>query len=264
LASLGARVTAIDASTTQINAMQRFCSEAKITLNAVCGRVEQLAIRQDYDLVLCHGILHFLEPAVMLDVIARLKARTVEGGVHIITVSSYDSLDSVIEPLREQGHLNSLRPGQLLDIYSDWDCVGFERYIKRDHHPGQGYHVHPIEKIIVQRPSRTKQLLLRSERHALPNNQTREDVRDFLLADELTRTRQEAVLAMLGPPDLSFKYEADGPQLSFAGSSGMAHELAILFWGKNAAYFENGTLVGYADYQTQWFHVFNLKRCGGC
>ncbi|WP_029006433.1 methyltransferase domain-containing protein [Azorhizobium doebereinerae] len=261
LAGIGSRVTAVDASAAHIGAMARLAQGARLDIEAVCGRVEQFQLLHQYDLVLCHGILHFLDRSTALSTVSKLKVNTAQGGIHLITIAKFDSSDDIPRSFVEQGHPNTLTANNLLRAYEDWSCVAHERYVKRDHHPGGGYHLHPIDKLAFQRPGGEHRTLL-GEAHLL-NDDDRKEVQTFLSTDELILTSKDAALEELGPPDLSFTYNARGQQLSFQGISGQGYELSLLFWSKYAAYFENGLLVGFSTYRSDRFHTFRLSGSEG-
>jgi SAM-dependent methyltransferase len=258
LASLGSRVTAVDASAAHVDELARIAIEARLSLETVCGRVEQFPLQHQYDAILCHGVLHFLDRFLAVKVVSNLKEKTAPSGIHMITIANFNAGDDIPHSFIEQGHQNSLTPDHLLRAYEDWSCIAHERYVKRDHHPGEGYHVHPIDKMVFQRPGVEHRTLL-SEEHML-QDADRRDVQMFLSADELILTPKETVLKELGPPDMSFTYRARGPQLSFRGISDQGYELSLLFWSRYAAYFENGLLVGFSTYRTDRFHTFRLGR----
>ena len=259
LSGLGARVTAVDDSRAHIDAILRMNRTMGSDIEIACARVEQFPLVENYDLVLCHGILHFLSTSVALDLVARLKANTNPGGVHVITVSSYSSAYDVPRFFAERGHQNPLQLTDLQKAYADWPCVALERYVKRDHHPGEGYHVHPIDKMVFQRAPRVEQHLLVGEPHRL-FTRPRGDVRAFLLADDLTHTPRADVVGRFGEPDLTVAQHASGPQLSFRGMSVRGHSLAVLLWSRNAAYFENDLLVGSSNYLSEWLYTFRMAH----
>lgn len=258
LAGQGAQVTAVDSSSTLIEALALMARSAGVSVDTVYGRVEDFSMSGDYNLILCHGILHFLPTNTALDLLVRLKAATASAGVHIITVAQYEPSDEVPASFSEQGYVSPGNIEQWQNAYRDWRCLALERYVKRDHHPGEGHHIHPICKMIFQGPGSPEQLLV-SEPHRL-DDRPRPDVRAFLLADELLQTTKRTVVDKLGQPDFSFVYSGGGPQLSFAGLTDSDYELTLLFWSKHAAYFENDVLVGYSQFQTDHFHTFTSDR----
>ena len=77
------------------------------------------------------------------------------------------------------------------------------------------------------------------------------------MTDAMEETNRADVVAIFGPPDLMFTFDAEGVQLSFQGSN-TDHRLALLFWSNHAAYFENDLLVGYSEYQSPCFHTFSF------
>lgn len=257
LASLGARVTAVDSSDVHLAALKQFSNEASLDIDVIEERAERFLPPDTYQLVLCHGILHFLPLPTALELIERLKASTVSGGIHIITVAQFDTLSEIPGSFAQQGYFLPIAPDQWLRAYADWRCVAAERYTKRDHHPGEGYHVHPIEKLIFQKPDSTSPVLC-AETHLL-NAAPRPDVRSVLMSDDLVSTPKQTFVCKIGPADHAFSYETQGPQLSFRAPGVANHKLELLFWSNHAAYFENDAMVGYSEYQTDVFHTFRIR-----
>ncbi|MBN8439527.1 MAG: class I SAM-dependent methyltransferase [Candidatus Accumulibacter sp.] len=256
LAGLGALVTAVDASDAHVEALNEIARRIGVDLTAVHARAEQYSPRDDLDLVLCHGILHFISTPMALEVIARLQSKTRLGGIHVITIATFDDKNHIPESFIGQSFDGALRPQHLVQAYDGWRCVAHESYVKRDHHPNDGYHLHPIEKMIFQRPGGEDTAALNVDKHRLLYGD-RPDVRTFLQTDKLTRTSSAAAIAALGPPDFSFTTTSAGTQLSFNGVREQGHELVLMFWAQHAAYFENDVLVGYSVYVSDCFHTFH-------
>lgn len=256
LAGLGAEVTAVDASTAHIRAINEIAGRIGVKLTAVLARAEQYSPRDEFDLVLCHGILHFISTPVALEVIARLKSKTRPGGIHVITIATFDDKNHIPESFVGLGFDGALRPKHLVQAYDGWRYIAHESYVKRDHHPGEGYHLHPIEKLVFQRPGGSDTPVLKVEKHRLQRGD-RPDVRRFLETDKLTHTSAAVAVAALGPPDFSFATAGAGTQLSFNGVREQGHELVLMFWAQHAAYFENDVLVGYSVYASDCFHTFH-------
>jgi SAM-dependent methyltransferase len=258
LATLGSKVCAVDCSDEHLLALCEFGEENGLEIETSLSRVEEFVLRGKYDLTLCHGILHFLPTNVATELITNLKNHTPPGGVHIVTISYFQSNSDVSLPLRNQGHRNSIDTHQLLSNYQDWRTVAAEKYVKRDHHPGQGYDTHPIQKFVFQRPGFPKTPLLEGIPHKLEPIESSQKIRDFFVNNDLRTSSEFEVIRHLGSPDYSFRFEASGSQLSFRGVTQKGHLLKLIFWGRSAGYFENNILVGYSEYETNSFYTYRL------
>jgi tellurite methyltransferase len=102
-----------------------------------------------YDLIICRGLLHFLEPTDWPSIFRALRRATVPGGWHALSVFTNElPIPADLAPLVR----GVFAKGQLRDWYPHWDGERYESYILEDDHPGNISHRHAIDRMIVGRP----------------------------------------------------------------------------------------------------------------
>ena len=129
------------------------------TARACAARLTNLSVRQDdvrdleigsaYDLIICRGVLHFVEPDAWQRIFSRLRAATAVGGWHALSVFT----DAVPVPPDLAPIVRGIfREGELRELYADWDVESAESYILEDEHPGGVRHRHAIDRLIARKP----------------------------------------------------------------------------------------------------------------
>lgn len=102
-----------------------------------------------FDVVICHGVLHFFPPAQRDRLLDEMQAATTRGG-HVVIAAFNTKLPP---PEDMAGILKGLyEPGQLLASFHAWDVVLSRSYSFEDSHPGGVHHVHSIDKIVAKKP----------------------------------------------------------------------------------------------------------------
>jgi len=112
LAKKGFDVTCVDISKTAIKRIKEEAKKREIEINAVCVDLENYKIKEDYDIILILGILHFIEEKAEI-LLEKVKKHTKKGGINII------------DAFRNQ-HLPKDR---LEEIYKSWKLKEKEEYI---------------------------------------------------------------------------------------------------------------------------------------
>jgi SAM-dependent methyltransferase len=152
-AARGCRLYGIDidhgaVSTTR----QRLRDTVADSLDVQLGDVRSYAAERQFDLVICHGVLHFLRRAERRDVYSRLASCVASGGlISVVMFNSRipipDDLRGLIpEPAEDSNELRSAFPG--------WTEVRFRSYDYEDEHDGGRIkHVHSIDRLIAQAPA---------------------------------------------------------------------------------------------------------------
>jgi SAM-dependent methyltransferase len=104
-----------------------------------------------FDLVICHGVLHFLRRAERLAVYNRIKSWTAPNGC--ISIVMFNARVPIPQDLR---HLMPEPPedsDELLDAFLGWIHLSFRSYVYNDeHHEGRIKHTHSIDRLIVRSP----------------------------------------------------------------------------------------------------------------
>jgi tellurite methyltransferase len=147
------RVNAVDISPAAVAKLTALAGREHLPINALVADLREYQIDGLYDLVIAHGCLHLLERKHWRRLIAEAKEHTRAAGYNVIAVFT----DTIPPP-------DDLRPwvlglfqeGELFTYYSDWTVLTKLSYILDDVHPGGLKHRHPINKIVAQRPTRSR------------------------------------------------------------------------------------------------------------
>lgn len=247
LAGRGHSVTAVDPSGAALKKLQLWSSRIGHPVRTQLSHIQDWNVEDRYEIVLAHGCLHYLSRQELADVFGRLKKATVAGGLHLFTLHLFDTDDDVLPEMKEAGHRNPLRPGELRGFYDDWHVIAWENYDKWDCHPGIGSHVHPVEKWVLQAPGAPRIPIV-----ARPLNTSHAGYDSNKLARLFGQTLINAPFAPieseLPSPDRNLVYKTTGWQFSADGIT-QGHELTLSIYGKFVFYVVAGKVVGKAIYE---------------
>lgn len=151
LAKHGCEVTAVDHSETAIEKVKKGADALGVNIKTMVCDLNEFEPSEKYDLVLAHGVLHFLEVENWRKLLLKLKECTNTGGFHSFSVFMPTEEYDVPEEIKAAGHKKSFKKGDLNDFYGDWQRIRFDSYAKWDKHPGIPMHVHYTEKIISRK-----------------------------------------------------------------------------------------------------------------
>lgn len=148
-AGRGFRVHAFDLSEAGINKLGARAASQGLAVDSWIQDIGSFEFARAYGLIICHGVLHLLEPEVCGRFLEELRDHTVEGGfnVHAVFTDRFPPPPELAPFVRRP-----FKEGELRDLYGDWEIEGFESYIKEDHHPGGVQHRHPINKLVARKP----------------------------------------------------------------------------------------------------------------
>jgi SAM-dependent methyltransferase len=257
LAGLGISVTAIDISAESIQKLRQVCARHDVHVDAMSGNVIDFEFQQTYDFVIGHGILHFLDPIHVERMVSNIKRNTKSGGYNVYTVSPFETDREVLAEFKQMGHRNLLKKGQMLSYYHDWNIILHEDYVKWDYHPGAGVHCHPIEKVVFQRGVVPSGVNIKGEKITLETHPSELWIQQNVC--QLVRGwSREKVVALLGSPDHSFKYVAEGPQFGFRRFSDKGYTLELIVYGRHVLYSSNGTISGVSKYNSDLVRLHTL------
>jgi tellurite methyltransferase len=116
LAEKGFDVTCLDISKTAINAIKDEAKKRKINIKAFCFNLENYKILENYDLIICMGVLHFINQEKAIEIIKDIQKHTKKGGLNVLDVLTGE---------------NFFMQGQIKEIYSNesiWNILDFEKY----------------------------------------------------------------------------------------------------------------------------------------
>jgi SAM-dependent methyltransferase len=116
--------------------------------------VDLLAYEPDrsFDLVLCYGVLHFLDGRQRAEAYRRIRAWTSPGGT--VSIVMFNELVPIPDDLRELIVDPPPDSSELLQAFSDWKVLRHLGYVYDDvHDAGRIRHRHAIDRMIAAKPS---------------------------------------------------------------------------------------------------------------
>lgn len=149
LAEHGFRVDAFDLSTDGVAKLLRLAEKRQVSVNAWPQDLAQFAFSQQYDAILSHGVLFFVEKADWQRLLQDAKEHTAPGGYHLIKVFTNAApvppdLTAFVKGLFDEGELSA--------IYADWEIVEATSRVFQDQHAGGEPHMHAVESIVARKP----------------------------------------------------------------------------------------------------------------
>ncbi len=152
-AAAGWRVDAFDIHSPAIERAQRSASLARLEVAFFVADAREFEPRESYDLVVCHGLLHFLVRDEAFAVIEGLRKSTTRRGVH--SLAFFSNAAPVPSDLQ---HLVkcTFPPGEVELRYPAWEVVDRRYYILNDEHEGGVRHVHSMGKLVTRSTHRAQ------------------------------------------------------------------------------------------------------------
>jgi len=148
-AERGFRVRAFDVSEAGVNKLRTRAALRGLEIDAWVQDAHDFEFDRTYGLIICHGVLHFLEPGDCDQFLEELRHHTEGGGYNVHTVFT-DRLPT--PPDLRPFVRRHFKEGEIRDIYRNWIIERFESYIKEDQHPGGLEHRHSINKLVARKP----------------------------------------------------------------------------------------------------------------
>lgn len=151
LAELGHTVLGITDELADARGAMNIAAEGGLTANCrfVVGDARQLPICASFDAVLINEVLHMMPRRQAYGVLQTARAVTRPGGNHLI--SGY-----VVNPESEiptkRNRERCLRPGELADLYHDWEVVRYEEDEFAAQILGQRQVIHSLARIVARKP----------------------------------------------------------------------------------------------------------------
>ncbi len=255
LASLGHSVVAIDRSPAGIDKLRAIAERSGTRLEARVGDIGTLDIDEDYDCVLAHGVLYYLDNPVWRRLLTSIKQRTRPDGFNVFTIFVYSDEYPCTDEIAAARYKGSFAPNELQEFYRDWSELRFDQYVKWDSHPGIPLHYHPIEKLVAQKPGGTP---ARVARQPIRGSAAMTDAQFHAIEMGLTRAE---LVTRVGMADEIDRMSAAGVQYGMslqvdehstpAPATVDGYTLELWFYGKHVIYLTNGTVSGRSLYTTE-------------
>lgn len=150
LAKMGWDVVAVEPTESGVEKIRRFSSDAGVQVQAVQSTVEDYETERSFDLVICNGVLHYIEEKQRA--LRSIQGLTRPGGCNIV------SLWSAFRPVPECHQIVPTHPdpedGVVVAAYESWDLdlLYFERERFDGSHDGMPDHRHSYIKLIAFKP----------------------------------------------------------------------------------------------------------------
>jgi SAM-dependent methyltransferase len=150
LALLGYEVDAVEVSTVGAEKIKQFAKEAGVKVRVTVADVQDYRPESRYDVVICNGVLHYVEDKD--SVISLMQGATREGGINVI------SLWSTYTPVPECHEFvpvySDAEDGVVTRRYKDWpkEFIYFERDKAEAAHSDLPVHRHSHIKFIARKP----------------------------------------------------------------------------------------------------------------
>lgn len=147
LARLGWQVDAIDASPIGVQKTRAFAEEAGVSLEVHCAKVDEFEPARSYDLVICNGVLHYIEDKE--HVLGLMEKWTAPGGAHVISL--WSDFTPVPEPHQVVPTYPDREDGVVVEHYRRWAklLMYFDREKPETGHSDFPPHVHSYIKLIA-------------------------------------------------------------------------------------------------------------------
>lgn len=252
LARQGCDVTAVDHSSAGINKLLTIAEKCNVTLKGIVQKIEDFPLEEEFDLVMAHGVLYYLENSVWRELLTKVKQHTRPGGFNIFTLFVYNEKYPCVEEIRSAQYKHSFQPNELREFYHDWIEHRYDQYVKWDAHPGIPLHYHPIEKLVSQKHLRQIRKEIIDSCHEVNEN-------DFHAIP--MGMSQEDLVKKIGKPNAIEKAHMEGVQFGISRGSNLdiesgsatteEYHLELWYYGKYVLYVVNGEVAGRALYSTE-------------
>jgi tellurite methyltransferase len=244
LAGLGHRVHAMDISAAGIAKLRTLAGS--LDLVAEVGDLNTFQVKGEWDLVMAHGVIDYLDNATWRRLCADIREHTAPGGFNAYTCMLFTDEFPEPEEFRRAGFKHSLAPGELVSTYAGWEICRHDRYVKWDQHPGIPIHCHPVDKLVARRPAPEMPELVRTPVPigTVTLDRAVFDSIDMGLPEEELRRR-------CGTPDVADTYVMPGTQFGVAADGVVnGYTLELCFYGRAVMYVVNGRVWGRALYES--------------
>lgn len=252
LAGRGCRVTAVDISANGIAKLAKLAADVGLPLDTAVADIASYPIEGEWDLVMAHGVIDYLDNASWRRLLGEIKAHTIPGGFNAYTCMLFTEEHPAGPEFIAAGFRHSLAQGELAAFYGDWELVRHDRYVKWDQHPPNiPLHRHPVDKVVARRPGGVGPLPCREP---VPVGD-RDLPRAIFDAIPMGLPVSE-LLARCGQPAVIDSVSTDGVQFGVASQITVrGFRLELWYYGRVVMYVTGGAVWGRAIYQSQPMRV---------
>lgn len=246
LASRGHAVTAVDISATAIQKLSTLAARAGLAIECDVADIGRYDVQGEWDLVMAHGVIDYLERDAWRRLVANIKDHTVPGGFNAYTCMLFTDEYPAPPEFRHARFKHSLDQYELAGVYEDWTLVRHDRYVKWDQHPGIPIHCHPVDKVVARRPG-GRGPVHRVEAVPIGTVDMPRAVFDAIAMG----VSSEELCARAGEPAVVDRVTMRGIQLGVGPQSTVdGYHLSLWFYGRAVVYVINGRVWGRALFQS--------------
>lgn len=141
-------VDAFDISENASIKANKIAEKNKVKLNIFVQDLCSYPWKENYDLIISYGTLHFVKKEGWHKFLEEAKMHTNPGGIHIMQIftNKVPASDDIAEFA-----VGLADEAELKELYKDWKLLSFKAFVLEDEHPGAPRHYHAINKIVAQK-----------------------------------------------------------------------------------------------------------------
>lgn len=148
LAKLGFEVDAFDISKNAIKKLDYLCARENIKIKTKVCDILDYDFQYDYDLIIVHGVLQFVDRSMQPKILELLKKWTKPGGYHIIAL--FTDAEPIPDDFKDV-MIGAFHEGEIKEYYSDWKEIMFESKKFHDEHENGVKHYHAMNKLVAEK-----------------------------------------------------------------------------------------------------------------
>lgn len=145
LAKNGYIVTAFDMAESGLEKGRMLAEKNGTYVNFYKADINDFELQDNYDIIFCSGVFHYMKPEKRTEVVEKLKKHTNSGGLHVINVFVEKPFIKNLE--KEHSHL--WKSGELFMHYHDWKIHTMEEFVF-DCNSGGVAHQHCMDVMIAE------------------------------------------------------------------------------------------------------------------
>jgi len=247
LARNGCQVHAVDISESGMAKLATLAERAGLDIETEVGDIGEHPVDGQWDLVMAHGVIDYLDNDAWHGLVDRIMAHTVPGGFNAYTCMLFtDEYPAPPEFLRAC-FKHSVAQYELVACYEDWEVIRHDRYVKWDQHPPNiPIHRHPVDKVVARRPGGSGPAV---RRELVPIGEV--DMPRALFDQIDMGTPAAQLRERCGEPAVIDRYSMQGVQLGVGPQTTVdGYNLALWYYGSVVIYVVNDVVWGRALYNS--------------
>lgn len=142
------KVKAFDLSENAVAKVHKIAEQKNIKITAFVQDLCNFEWKENYDLIISYGTLHFVAKKEWHKFLNKAKKHTSAGGIHVIQI--FTNKVPASQDIKEFA-IGLADEGELEKMYKGWKILGYRSFILEDEHPGAPKHYHAINKIVAQK-----------------------------------------------------------------------------------------------------------------